>query len=65
MDPRIADLWSVLAVIAYRHGDGTLSQVAMDRVLRINPDHQLTHLMMIAAMHAGLAPADPDDLLVL
>ncbi len=54
-DPRSADLCSVLAAIAYRHGDGTLSQVAIDRVLRINPGHSLAHLML-AAMNAGLTP---------
>ena len=62
-DPCSADLCSVLAAIAYRHGDGTLSQVAIDRVLRINPGHSLAHLML-AAMNAGLTPADLDALLI-
>ena len=61
-DPRVPDLCSTLAVIAYRHGDGALAQVAVDRALTGDPDHRLSHLML-AVMAAGLPPQDLDGLL--
>jgi hypothetical protein len=48
-------LCSVLAMVAYRHGDGALAQVAVDRCLAAEPEHRLAHLM-IAIMSAGLRP---------
>lgn len=61
-DPRVPDLCAALAVLAYRAGDGALAQVAVDRALRTDPDHRMSHLML-AVMAAGLPPADLDDLL--
>lgn len=58
-DPRAADLCAVLAMCAYRHGDGALAQVAADRAVRCHPAHSLTRLML-AAMAAGIGPADLD-----
>ncbi len=63
-------LCSVLAMVAYRHGDGALAQVAVDRCLEAEPKNPLAH-MLIAIMSAGLRPellegiaasptADPD-----
>jgi hypothetical protein len=51
----------VLAVVAYRHGDGALAQVAVDRCLAAEPHHRLAHLLL-AIMAAGL---HPDELVTL
>lgn len=59
--PVAADACAALAVIAYRYGDGALSQVAVDRCLSISADHRLAHLML-AVMAAGLRPAQLDTL---
>ena len=56
-DPLAAPLCSVLAMVAYRHGDGALAQVAVDRCLQAEPEHQLAHLM-IAIMGAGVRPEE-------
>lgn len=57
VDNRTADLCAVLAMCAYRHGDGALAQAAADRALRCRPAHRLAHLM-ISAMAAGIAPSE-------
>ena len=62
-DPRTPDMCAALAVLAYRKGDGALAQVAVDRALRADPIHRMSHLML-AVMAAGLPPGDLDDLLV-
>ena len=62
-DPAIPDMCAALAVLAYRKGDGALAQVAVDRALRGDPIHRLSHLML-AVMAAGVPPQDLDDLLV-
>jgi hypothetical protein len=54
-DPLAASVCSVLAVAAYRHGDGALAQIAVDRTLAAEPENPLAHLM-IAIMSAGLRP---------
>lgn len=54
-DDVAAELCSVLAVAAYRAGDGALAQVAVDRCLRGDPEHRLAHLML-GVMAAGLHP---------
>jgi hypothetical protein len=54
-DPLAAPLCSVLAVAAYRHGDGALAQIAVDRALTAEPENPLAHLML-AIMSAGLRP---------
>jgi hypothetical protein len=61
-DPRAADVCAALAVLAYRHGNGALAQVAIDRTLRTAPDHRLAHLML-AVMATGMPPADLDTLI--
>ena len=38
-----AELCSVLAMVAYRHGDGALAQIAVDRCLAAEPGHPLAH----------------------
>lgn len=54
-DALAAAVCSVLAVAAYRHGDGALAQIAVDRALTAEPENPLAHLM-IAIMSAGLRP---------
>jgi hypothetical protein len=54
-------LCAVLAVVAYRHGDGALAQVAVDRCLAAAPEYPLAHLM-IAFMSAGVRPETLDRL---
>ena len=56
-DDQAAEVCAVLAVAAYRRGDGALAQVAVDRCLAAEPDHRLAHLML-GVMAAGLPPAD-------
>ncbi len=63
-DPPAADVCAALAVLAYRHGNGALAQVAIDRTLRTAPDHRLAHLML-AVMATGMPPADLDTLTTL
>lgn len=48
---------SMLAMVAYRHGDGALAQIAVDRCLMVEPEHGLAHLM-IAIMAAGVRPEE-------
>lgn len=50
-------LCSVLAMVAYRHGDGALAQIAVDRCLLAEPGNSLAH-MMIAVMAAGIRPEE-------
>lgn len=56
-DPLAPPLCSVLAMVAYRHGDGALAQIAVDRCLLAEPGHSLAHLM-IAIMSAGIRPEE-------
>jgi len=58
-NPLAPPLCSVLAMVAYRHGDGALAQLAVDRCLLAEPEHQLAHLM-IAIMAAGIPPDQLD-----
>ena len=55
-----ASLCAALAVVAYRHGDGALAQVALDRCLEAEPEHSLGHLMM-AMIAAGVRPEVLDN----
>lgn len=56
-DEDAPQICSVLAVAAYRYGDGALAQCAVDRVLVREPHHRLAHLML-AAMQGGLPPGE-------
>ena len=56
-DVDAAQICAVLALAAYRRGDGALAQVALDRCLTTEPDHRLAHLTM-SAMAAGMPPHD-------
>ena len=56
-DPMAPPLCSVLAMVAYRHGDGALAQVAVDRCLAAEPGHRLARTM-IAIMAAGIRPEE-------
>ncbi|MDQ6658731.1 MAG: DUF4192 domain-containing protein [Actinomycetota bacterium] len=55
------DLCVVLALAAYRDGDGALAQVAVDRCLQTEPEHRLAELLL-DIMAAGLKPAFLDEL---
>jgi hypothetical protein len=56
-----AEICCVLAVAAYRYGDGALSQVAIDRCIAAEPRHRLAHLMM-STMAAGIPPDELAEL---
>ncbi len=56
-DPEAAEICAVLAVVAYRYGDGALAQCAVDRTLHVKPRHRLAHLML-CAMSSGLPPRE-------
>ena len=56
-----AEICSVLAVVAYRYGDGALSQVAIDRCLAAEPRHRLAHLML-SATATGIPPEELAEL---
>jgi hypothetical protein len=62
-DDLAAGVCSVLATVAYRHGDGGLAQVSVDRCLAAEPGNRLTHLLL-ETMAAGLPPDVLDQLLV-
>lgn len=54
-DPQATELCAVLAMLAYRQGDGALAQVVCDRVLSVEPHHRLIGILL-QAMWAGLPP---------
>lgn len=54
---------AVLAVLAYRFGDGGLAQVSVDRCLLAEPGNRLIHQLM-DTMAAGLPPQVLDRLLI-
>ena len=56
-DALAAGLCSVLAMVAYRHGDGALAQISVDRCLLAEPRNSLAQLM-IAIMSAGVRPEE-------
>ncbi|MET8354844.1 DUF4192 domain-containing protein [Micromonospora sp. NPDC005206] len=47
---------TVLALTAWRCGDGVLAAMAAERALQVNPDYQLAALLL-QALHAGLPPS--------
>ncbi|MBQ1010301.1 DUF4192 domain-containing protein [Micromonospora sp. M51] len=47
---------TVLALTAWRCGDGVLALMAVERALQIDPDYQLADLLL-QALHAGLPPS--------
>lgn len=57
----IADLSAVAAIFAYRNGDGATAQICLDRGLRAEPKHNLSHLL-VAAISTGLDPQALDAL---
>jgi hypothetical protein len=56
-DDDAAQICAVLAMAAYRRGDGALAQVAVDRTLATEPGHRLAHLML-GVMACGMPPGD-------
>ena len=61
-DPRIADLCAVLAVVAYRTGDGALAWAALDRCQAADPAHELASLLA-QTIRAGMAPEVIDHII--
>ena len=55
-DEAVPGIGAVLAVAAYRYGDGALAHCAVDRVLSVEPAHRMAHLML-AVMAGGLPPS--------
>ncbi|MFE9694964.1 DUF4192 domain-containing protein [Micromonospora sp. NPDC005806] len=53
--PLVAAPATVLALTAWRCGDGVLAVMAAEHALQINPDYQLAHLVL-HALQAGLPP---------
>jgi len=56
-DADCAELCAVLAMAAYRRGDGALAQVAIDRTLSADPAHRLSRLLL-GVMASGMPPAE-------
>ena len=56
-----ADLCSLLAVAAYRSGDGALTQVTLDRCLGAEPHHRFGRMLQEMLL-SGLAPEELEDL---
>ncbi|MFG3602431.1 DUF4192 domain-containing protein [Micromonospora chersina] len=53
--PLVAAPATVLALTAWRSGDGALAVMAAEHALQIDPDYQLAHLVL-HALQAGLPP---------
>lgn len=51
---------SLLALAAWRSGDGTLANIAVDRALASDPQYRLAHLIAQALFHAVPPPALSD-----
>lgn len=58
-DGRAADLAAILALVAYRVGNGPLANVAIDRALASDPDHRLSQLASTALI-SGMPPQHMD-----
>ncbi len=59
--PECGQLCAVLAMCAYRHGEGALAQIAVDRSLSADPVNRLA-TMLLTAMSQGLDPSVLVDL---
>ena len=59
--PHAAPICTILAITAYRTGDGTLANIALDRALTNNPTYPLAHLLASAITQA-IPPAPLDHL---
>ncbi|NJC13044.1 hypothetical protein F4558_002870 [Micromonospora profundi] len=55
-EPLVPAPATVLALTAWRCGDGVLAVMAAERALQIDPDYQLADLLL-QALHAGLPPS--------
>ncbi|RIJ70260.1 DUF4192 domain-containing protein [Nakamurella silvestris] len=61
-DPAAAEIATVLALCAYRSGNGPLAVIALERGLEADPRHRLSKLML-KFFAAGPEPAELDRLL--
>lgn len=57
----VADIAAILAITAYRHGDGALANVAIDRALAAEPDHRLANLAA-EILQVGMPPHQLDHM---
>ncbi len=55
LDRHAVPVLAVLAVSAYRSGDGALANVTLDRIFTVDPHHRLAHLLG-TIIQAGLPP---------
>ncbi|MGW3810689.1 DUF4192 domain-containing protein [Micromonospora sp. NPDC005113] len=55
-EPLVPAPATVLALTAWRCGDGVLAAMAAERALQVNPDYPLAALLL-QALHAGLPPS--------
>lgn len=55
-EPLVPAPATVLALTAWRCGDGVLALMAAERALQVNPDYQLADLLL-QTLHAGLPPS--------
>ena len=55
LDRHAVPVLAVLAVSAYRGGDGALANVTLDRIFTVDPTHRLAHLLG-TIIRAGLSP---------
>ncbi|MET7710603.1 DUF4192 domain-containing protein [Micromonospora sp. NPDC005413] len=55
-EPLVPAPATVLALTAWRCGDGVLAAMAAERALQVDPDYQLAALLL-QALHAGLPPS--------
>lgn len=55
-EPLVPAPATVLALTAWRCGDGVLAGMAAERALQVDPDYQLADLLL-QALHAGLPPS--------
>jgi hypothetical protein len=57
----VADLCATAGLFAYRLGDGALAHTCLDRALRINGNHRMTHLVL-TMIASSLDPEQLDDI---
>jgi hypothetical protein len=56
-EPLVPAPATLLAVIAWRFGDGITATLAAERALHVNPSHELAGLILYT-VRAGITPAD-------
>ena len=62
-DEVAAPVCEVLGLVAYRHGDGALAQLAVDRVVACEPENRLAGTL-VELFNSGTEPAELDSLIL-